>query len=445
MPWKRNSPGCASCNCVAYLFGDGSASSPTYLDSRPNLTPKPLAEFSLAEGSIVAGAYTLTDGQRLAPRSSLLGCATAWSHEIDLIGDADLQWDGLTIALRATAGTVTIDGHTAAIMPTDATTRKVRLVLYVTPSWLMVAAIRYHIAPDEYTGNNRTTTTRSAVQVINRSNNFRDRVPVLTSVGTSTVLAWFAADATVSLSSGGYLGGYVGGYLNTITRDCYRPQLPEGLESNYQKQNEATTTYLGRTHPATFSIVGDPEAAAAIDYTFDDGSGPVTLRWSLADTIAAGLVRLVGTSTANFTWAASTAGAFTNTITGSLGPPIRGGLGTSSFVVRSETLTCCPSSPTSGDLGSHFATAYVDASTKAHWAAPTGATPYPKPAYRHALTVTQYTATAAILSQATTVATVTPSATSTTTATLITSTITDPITGTGAIRFTSIDVQWVTS
>lgn len=445
MPWKRNTPGCASCNCVAYLFGDGSASSPIYLDSRPGLpfweSPKPLAEFPLAEGAIVAGAYTLTNGQRLAPRSSLLGCATAWSHEIDIVGDADLEWDGLTIQLRATAGTVTVGGHTAAFMPTDATTRKVRLILYVTPAWLMVAAIRYHIAPDEYTGNNRTTTTRSAVQVINRNNNFRDRVPVLTSVGTSTILAWFAADATVSLDSGGYLGGY----LAAITRDCYRPQLPEGLESNYQKQNEATTTYLGRTHPATFSIVGDPEAAAEIDYTYNDGSGPVTLRWSLDAIVAAGLVRLVGVNTANFVWSSSTWGAFSNTITGSLGPPVGGGLGTSSFVVRSETLTCCPSSPTSGPMGSHVATARVDAATKAFWAAPTGANPYPKPAYRHALTVTQYTAAGAILSQSTTFATVTPSPTSTAAATLITSTITDPITGTGNIRFSSLDVQWVTS
>ena len=449
MPWKPHTPGCASCDCVAYLFGDGAASSPTYLDGRPSLTPRPLADFAIAEGSIVSGQYRLTNGQRLAPRASLLGCATAWTHEIDLDGDADLAWDGLTIQLRATAGTVTVGGHVAAIMPTDATTRKTRLILYVTPAWLMVAAVRFHIAPDEYTGNNRTTTTRSSIQLITRANNYRDRVATLTAVGSTNVLAWFAADSTVSLDSD-YLGEYADDYADpynpaAITRTCYRPQLPEGTESNYQAQTAGTNTYLGKTHPDTFSIVGDASAAAEVDYTYFNGTTTTTERWSYASTIGAGFVRLVGLTLANFDWQDETAGTFSTTVADSLGPSVRGGLGTSSFVVRSATVSCCPTSPTSGNQQTHFAQATVDADSRAFWPAASNATPYPRPTIRHRLAVTQYTPTSAILSQEITTADVVPSATGTASATLQTTTETDPITGTGAIRFTDLTVQWLAS
>ena len=140
MSLKPHSPGCG-CNCPQYLFAPTESIFP---DRPSNLGSRLLTLFPVAEGTISGTSYLLDAGESLAPSPGLIHCGRAWFHEVDIFdGDADITWDGGVIEFRQ-AGTITVAGVAADIMPDDATIAYSRVVLYVTDAWYMVAVIRYH-------------------------------------------------------------------------------------------------------------------------------------------------------------------------------------------------------------------------------------------------------------------------------------------------------------
>jgi len=439
---KPGNPGCG-CNCPQYLFAPTVTSFP---DRPETLSPRLFSIFPTAEGSVSGSSYLLDAGESLAPSPSLIRCGRAWFHEIDIFdGDADITWDGGTIQFRQ-AGTITVDGVAADIMPDDATIAYSRIVLYVTESWYMVAVLRYHTVATV-----AGTTTRGSIQVFDRVTDVRNRSVTLESVGQAgtSLRCWYIADATVT-TSGDYLGDYyeeylAGDYLNwTVRSTCYRPSLPAGTETQYQYQRAASDTFDGYDYPATFELAGNIEGEWVQNYTCNPGSVASTHNFSGA--LSAGILRPSGLGFANYEWLDLPPGSFVDTSTELTGPYVRGRPSTDLFnaLIRSELKSCCPATCGGTDYqNTQRATAPWFAGSAVVWRKPTGQSAYPKPFIRHYLLIdtTNVSGGGAVTQESTTVEVI-PGNDGTASATLVV--YGDPPAGgsAGFLVFTEVGLQW---
>lgn len=314
--------------------------------------------------------WSMVAGHQLAPDSSILSSGSeAWFHSIELDGDVDLQWDGGTIQLRGSAGTVTAGGHPAPIMPDDAKMVRTVLTLYVTPTWYVVIVERYHKSNRRtFPGDEIVITTRGSVQVIDRENDPSAQNVTLTAIGDVSVYQWRVADASVLVED------------DAVVDRCSRPGLPIDTEANFQFQNAGTnsfTNYTGTwTSPSTMSVVGETQIGVSIGYSCFDGTQTVNRTHSYAGPIASGITRgvfhLYWNDIVNGWWFESYGDGG---VIGSTG--YEGSLMTDGY-------TCCPSGNCAGagDLLGH--TAWIAGfSTQMLWVGPTADVPYPKPAIRH--------------------------------------------------------------
>lgn len=260
---------CGGCRKVGFFAGtEGGVLDATYTGTRF------FSDFALQEGATESGAYNqpntddqtlpgsfddriaLDAGERMQPPAAVLASdCEAWFQMIELDGDADLAWDGGTIELRASAGTVTAAGQTVPILAdTELITYRTRLVLYVSGAWYGVFVSRYH-QTGKPSGGNHWTTTRGSIQVVDRVNDVSLQQPTLTGVADTKVYLWTIADATVRVS-----GGYEYG---EVTDRCAVPQLPAGTERAWQYQTAGTLSYnywgTARTYPDTFDLDPNPE------------------------------------------------------------------------------------------------------------------------------------------------------------------------------------------
>lgn len=264
---------CGGCRKVGFFAG----SEPRGLDG--TYTGDGLfSSFTLQEGTNESGTYDqpnllsgtlpgsftdridLATGERMQPRPSVLASdCEAWFQMIEMDGDADLTWDGGTIELRASAGTITAAGETVPIMPdTDSTTYRTRLVLYVSGAWYGVFVMRYHQTNRIGTSTAQWITTRGSIQVVDRVNDISAQQPTLTGVADAKVYLWTIADASVRVS-----GGYEYG---EVTDQCFVPELPAGTERAWLHHTAGTLSYnywgTPRTYPDTFDLDPNPEVTS---------------------------------------------------------------------------------------------------------------------------------------------------------------------------------------
>jgi len=264
---------CGGCRKVGFFAG----TEPGLLDSTYTAT-RLFAAFAIQEGATEAGTYNqpnlagatlpgsfssridLDTGERMRPPAAVLASdAEAWFHMVELDGDADLEWDGGIIELRASAGTVTAGGETVPILAdTESATYRSRLVLYVSPEWYGVFVMRYHQTNRLGTSTPQWITTRGSMQVIDRSNDTAAREVTLTGVDGAKVYLWTIADASVRVS-----GGYEYG---EVTDRCSVPELPAGTETAWLHHTAGTLSYnyfgTPRTYPDTFDLDDDPEVTS---------------------------------------------------------------------------------------------------------------------------------------------------------------------------------------
>ncbi len=440
MSLKPHSPGCG-CNCPQYLFAPTESIFP---DRPSDLGSRLLTLFPLAEGTISGTSYLLDAGESLAPSPGLIHCGRAWFHEIDIFdGDADITWDGGVIEFRQ-AGTITVAGVAADIMPDDATIAYSRVVLYVTDSWYMVAVIRYHTVASV-----AGTTTRGSIQIFNRVTDVRNRSVSLEAVGEAgtSIRSWYLGDATV-MTSGDYLGDYYADYLApaestwTVRSTCYRPALPAGTEAQYQHQRAASDTFGGYNYPATFDLVGDIEGEWVRDYTCNPGS--VASTHNFAGVLTAGILRPAGLGFGDYEWLDLPPGSFVDTSTALVGPWVRGRPSTDVWnaIIRSEEKACCPATCGGTDYqNTQRATASWFAGSAVVWPKPTGTAIYPKPVIRHLLIVDTTNLNGAGVSDERTQAD-TAIATDGTAAATIAVYATPDGPSAGILRFTEVGLQW---
>lgn len=300
--------------------------------------------FELNEGVATASAFPqpLTTGQRLRPPPNvLLSTAQAWYHRIRFTGDIDIQWDGLTIEVRPSAGTLTSAGETIPIMPpvlspSNLATLSLQIMLVVTPDWYGVFFYNVHQFP---AGSALFTSSRGAIQVVDRMNDPAIRPVTLTSQSEDAAVTWWrVADMSVQISG------------DEVAEYCPQPDLPHGTERFYQLQTAGSNTYSGFRVPQTFTVLSTSPSYVNL---FGPG-GPFD--WDWLDYMFL---------------AAATGGPIEN-----IGPMHVGYPFSASQVQVVGGTTPYPFAPT---------TTIVQATMQTAWKLPTVENPYPKPEARHSL------------------------------------------------------------
>jgi hypothetical protein len=299
------------------------------------------------ETSSATQRLTLNTGDELGPPpTTIAGSATSWFHRIELSGDVDLTWDGGTIEVRPSAGTVTAGGQTAAIID-DATPRHTRLVLYVTPAWYAVMVYRIRSVSIFESASTRIGTTRSSIQQFDRDNTAASPGATLTAAADNVrVYRWTLADST---------------------GDCDRPIPPMLTEDSHLLQTAGTkpTAQSTGTYPETFDVTGSAisgrrEYFCAGDQV-DTFSGLVP--------VSPALLGLFGPTA--WTWEDKIAGNFTESSGAVVGPSVQ-----EQASLSWEPIGGCDCSGV--DQCSFDGNSAFVPRVRVNWPLPTIADPYPK-------------------------------------------------------------------
>lgn len=371
--YNRYSPGCTCC---------------TSIDCRSLLYQAPFVDFALAQGTLQPGPYpgtgsfapgsiavadrwAMAPGQMLTAHDPLSPGAQAWYHTIVLDGDADIIWDGGTIAFRPALGTVTAGGHTGLLMPTDGTTTRHAITLYVTPDWYGVYVLPYHqtlrvsppitpiIAP-----------TRGSMQCIDRTSDPLQRSVTLQADSAVAVYHWRIADATVLVDDG------------VIAEMCYRPELPWSTEACYQAHQPHSLVALpnvGTYHqPAAITITASWLDATRNYECHDPGPPPASVPsvWSYDGPI----LSAIDMPWLDHLWSVGFSAGDHGLATG---PGINGINGTPAFATAG--LPCCPNVCGDRPFQQVGQADVVWCQPTVIWPAATPATPYPRPHIRHSI------------------------------------------------------------
>ena len=217
-------------------------------------------------------AQSLSAGQRMqAPEDVLSRGSEAWYHLIRFEGDVDLDWDGIRIEVRPAQGTITTDGVVVPIIPMASgidspTARRITdVMLIVTPDWYAVVYF-----PIRITQQFIIRTNRGAIQVVDRINDPTRRNVTLTMRSPQgSVVNWTVSDMSVQIRG------------NEITRQCPRPELPDGTEHLQISQTSGFNVYVDQEFADAFGVSGTsriPNSFTTSNYGIFFSSGGIVGR-----------------------------------------------------------------------------------------------------------------------------------------------------------------------